>query len=212
MWKYKLAPISPDGSATYDEIAATSRISRPLVARTIRATMALNISDETESGWIRHAAISRLLATGEGYYNAIGLQLEDIGPASMRLIKTWEKFGHDAGEPDKSAFSVQDTCSGQSLFTVLAEEPERARGFDSTMKHCVDEKDFSFSDASRAFDWSVIDIPGSRVVDHGGGYGQLSGALAKQTRHLSFTVQDLPHVVEQGLEKLPSEFGDRITF
>ncbi|KFH40615.1 hypothetical protein ACRE_086900 [Hapsidospora chrysogenum ATCC 11550] len=39
-----------------------------------------------------------------------------------------------------------------SLFTVLAEEPERARRFDSAMKHCVDDKDFSFPDASRAFD------------------------------------------------------------
>jgi ubiquinone/menaquinone biosynthesis C-methylase UbiE len=211
VWEYKLASsIPPDGSATYDEIAAASRLSRPLVARTIRAAMTLNIFDETEPGRIRHTAISRLLATEDGYYDAVGLQLEDIGPASMRLIEAWEKFGHDAGEPDQSAFSLHN--SGRSLFTVLAEEPERARRFDSAMKYCVEDKDFSFSDASRAFDWSVLDRPGSRVVDLGGGYGQISEALAKQTRHLSFTVQDLPHVVEQGREKLPSEFEDRITF
>ena len=172
--------------------------------------MTLNVFDESETGQVRHTAISRLLATNEGYYNTIGLQVEDIGPASLKLIEAWEKFGDDAGEPDQSAFSL---CNGgRSLFTVLAEEPERARRFDSAMKYCVEDKDFSFFDIVKAFDWSKLDTLGSRLVDLGGGYGQISQALAKHTQNLAFEIQDLPHVVEQGRKALPSEFHERISF
>ena len=172
--------------------------------------MTLNIFDELEPGQVRHTAISRLLAENEGYNNAVGLQVEDIGPASLRLIEAWEKFGDDAGEPDQSAFSLNN--GGRSLFTVLAEEPERAYRFDSAMKYCVEDKDFNFFDIVKAFDWSTLDRPGSRLVDLGGGYGQISQALAKHTQELAFTVQDLPHVIEQGRQKLPSDFGHRISF
>lgn len=172
--------------------------------------MPLNIFDELEPGRVRHTAISRLLAENEGYYNAIGLQIEDIGPASLKLIEAWERFGDDVGEPDQSAFSLQN--GGRSLFTVLAQEPDRARRFDSAMKYCVEDKDFSFFDIIKAFDWSKLDRPGARVVDLGGGYGQISQALAKHTHDLAFIVQDLPHVVEQGREKLPTNLSERISF
>jgi ubiquinone/menaquinone biosynthesis C-methylase UbiE len=172
--------------------------------------MTLNIFDESEPGQVRHTAISRLLATNEGYYNTIGLQIEDLGPASLKLIEAWEKFGDDTGEPDQSAFNLYN--GGRSLFTVLAEEPERAHRFDSAMKFCVEDKDFNFFDIVKALDWSTLDKPGSWVIDLGGGYGQISQALAKHTQKLSFTVQDLPHVVEQGRRELPSEFNERISF
>ena len=172
--------------------------------------MTLNIFDELEPGQVRHTAISRLLAANEGYYNTVGLQVEDIGPASLKLIEAWEKFGDDAAEPDQSAFSLYN--SGRSLFTVLAEAPERARRFDSAMKYCVEDKDFSFFDIVKAFDWTTLDKPGLRLIDLGGGYGQLSQALSKHTQYLAFTVQDLPHVVEQGWKELPSEYGKRICF
>ncbi|KAH0524391.1 hypothetical protein TsFJ059_006914 [Trichoderma semiorbis] len=211
IWRYRLASAVPlDGTATYDEISATSGLGRSLVTRTIRSAMTLNIFDEPEPGHICHTAISRLLAADDGYYSAIGLQLEDIGPASLKLIEAWQKFGDDAGEPDQSAFSLQN--GGRSLFKVLAEEPERANRFDGAMKYCVEDKDFNFFDIINGFDWSTLDRPGARLVDLGGGYGQISQALAKKTQNLSFTIHDLPHVVEKGRKLLPAEFSERISF
>jgi ubiquinone/menaquinone biosynthesis C-methylase UbiE len=170
----------------------------------------LNIFDEQNPGQIRHTAISKLLAMDEGYYEAIGLQVQDLGPASLKLLEAWEKFGDNAGDPDQSAFSLSN--GGRSLFTVLAEEPERAHRFDSAMKYFVEDKDFNFFDIARAFDWSTLDKAGARLIDVGGGYGQISQAVAKHTQKLAFTVQDLPHVVEQARKKLPSEFEQRICF
>ncbi|KAK2760703.1 hypothetical protein FQN54_001938 [Arachnomyces sp. PD_36] len=211
IWRYQLAAAVPlDGSATYDEISATSGLSRSRVVRTIRAAIALNIFDEREPGKISHTAISRLLASDEGYFSVIGLQLEDIGPASRRLPEVWEKLGPDAGDPEQSAFSMEN--GGRSLFTVLGEEPERGRRFNLAMKYCVEDKDFNYYDIFNAFDWASIDKPGSQVMDLGGGFGQISQALAKQTQNVSFTIQDLPHVVNEAQRQLPSEFRDRISF
>lgn len=170
----------------------------------------MNIFDESSPGQVCHTAISRLLAENNGYYNSIGLQLEDLGPASSKLIEAWTKFGGDAGEPDQSAFSLYN--GGRPLFTILAESPDRAHRFDSAMKFAVEDKEFNFFHVVKAFDWSTLDKPGSRLVDLGGGYGQVSQALAKHTQHLAFTVQDLSHVVEQGRAALPSEFKGRISF
>jgi hypothetical protein len=199
-----------DGSATYESISAASGLEISLVVRTIRAAMALNIFDESAPGQIRHTAISRLLATNEDYYSAVGLQIEDLGPASMKLIEAWKTFGYDVGEPNQSAFSLQN--GGKSLFTMLSEDPERARRFDLSMKYQIEQRDFSFSDIVDSFDWSVLDHPGSQLFDLGGGYGQNSQVLHKHTQNLTFVVQDLAHVVEQGRQKLPLEFQNRISF
>lgn len=215
IWKFKLASAIPlNGSATYEEISAVSGLSITIVIRAIRGAIGLNIFDvEAEAGRIRHTAISKLLATDEDYYNAIGLHIWDLGPPSAKLISAWEAFGGDAGEPDQSAFSLY--YGGRSLFTVLTEEPERAHRFDSAMKFYTKDRLLGMDDIGSAFDWSILDKPGSsqsRLIDLGGGYGQMAQLLAKRTTHLVFIVQDLAHVVEQGEKLLPQEFKERISF
>ncbi|KAF7512752.1 hypothetical protein GJ744_000319 [Endocarpon pusillum] len=99
IWRYKLLSAVPlDGSASYEEIAATSGLYKPLVFRAIRAAIGNNIFDEDDSGRVRHMAISRLLATDQGFYDAIGLEIEDFGSASTKVIEAWETYGQDTGE------------------------------------------------------------------------------------------------------------------
>ncbi|KAL9051499.1 MAG: hypothetical protein Q9162_005972 [Coniocarpon cinnabarinum] len=211
IWQYKLASAIPlDGDATYDHIAAVSGLSRSLVVRTIRAAVPLNVFNAPAADKVCHTAISRLLAVDEGYYSAIGLQVEDIGPTSIRLIQAWEQFGGDAGEPDQSAFSLSNR--GRSLFTVLSEEPERATRFNLSMKYHVEDKAFDSFHIVKAFDWESLDHPGSRVIDLGGGHGHISHTMAEHTKNLQFVVQDLPHVIEEGRKNQPPELRARVSF
>ncbi|KAJ6784555.1 hypothetical protein PWT90_10066 [Aphanocladium album] len=216
IWRYQLAAAVPlHGSATYEEMAAASGLAASVVARAIRAAIPLRIFAERVPGQISHTALSRLLATDEGYASVIGLQLEDIAPASRRLLEIWNELGTDAGDPDQSAFSVDN--GGRSLFQVLSEEPARARRFNLAMKYCVEDKDFSFNHVFAAFDWaSLDDRPGGGdanvVVDLGGGMGQLSQDLASKTHNLRFTVQDLAHVVEEGRAKVLPTLRERVSF
>lgn len=149
------------------------------------------------------------MATNEGYYQDLGLQFEDLGPASQKLIESWEKFGDD-GEPNRSAFSL--TNNGKSLYDVLGEDPERAYRFGTAMQYQTTDKQWKLFDIFKAFDWSTLDKPGSRLIDLGGGHGSISQTLAQHTQHMTFTVQDLPHVVEGGRQSLPAELSNRISF
>ncbi|ERF77162.1 hypothetical protein EPUS_08466 [Endocarpon pusillum Z07020] len=192
IWRYKLASAVPlDGSASYEEIAATSGLYKPLVFRAIRAAIANNIFDEDDSGRVRHTAISRLLATHQGFYDGVGLQIEDLGPASTKVIEAWETL-----------------CSPYWRRPA----PERARRFDSAMHFLTADESWNFRHMLNAFDWSTLDTPGARIVDIGGGNGQVSQLLAQHTKHLTFTVQDLPHVVAEAPGQLPDEFKSRILF
>jgi hypothetical protein len=63
-----------------------------------------------------------------------------------------------------------------------------------------------------AFDWQPLDKPGASLVDVGGNHGKVSQSIAKHTKYLSFGVQDLLLVVEQGKSLLPVQFHGRIKF
>ncbi|KAL9106114.1 MAG: hypothetical protein Q9227_008814 [Pyrenula ochraceoflavens] len=212
IYYYKLASAVPvDGSASYEEIAATSGLDKSLVFRTLRYAMSNNMFDEDESGRVRHTAISRMLATNQTFYDGIGLGIDEIGPSSTQVIAAWEKYGQTTGEPTHSAFSLYNG-SDKSMFAILEATPERARRFGSAMRFYTSEGSWDMRQVLAAFDWSTLDKPGSRIIDCGGGNGQLSQLLAQETKYLSFTVQDLPNVVADGLKQLPKELKERINF
>lgn len=211
IWQFKLASTIPvNGSATYDDISTRSGLDRSIVARIVRAAIPLNIFDERTPGHVSHTAISKLLAENDLYYQTIGLQLMDLGPASSKLIEVWETYGDGMGEPNECAFSLHN--GGRSLFTVLAEEPARAHRFDAAMRFSIQDQDPDFNEVLTAFDWQSLDKPGARLVDVGGSHGQVSQTIAEHTTHLNFVVQDLPRVIENGSVSLPPEYKGRIEF
>lgn len=185
-------------------------MNRSAVVRTIRAAIPLNIFDELGPGRVRHTALSRYIAEDEGFNNVIGLQVHDLGPASTKLIESWGPSGDDSGEPDDSAFSLWN--GGRPLFKMMSDEPQLARRFNLAMKYSVEDRNFNLADVAHAFDWQTMDRPGARLIDLGGGYGQVSQSLTQHTQHLKFTVQDLPHVIEEGRQKLSPELQSRISF
>ncbi len=69
--------------------------------------MGTNIFDEDlETKRVRHTAASRKLVTNQGLYDAVGLELEDIAPASSKLLDVWDQYGQDSGEHIESAFCL----------------------------------------------------------------------------------------------------------
>lgn len=212
IYHYGLAQAVPtEGTASYDEIAEKSGLIKPLLFRILRCAMSNGIFDEDDNGRVRHTAASRAIATNEGFRALLGLELVELGPASTKQIQTWEKYGQDVGEPTQSAFSMYNETD-QSLYGVLAADPERAKRFDAAMRFSTKDESWDLRHMLRAFDWASLDKPGNRLVDIGGGYGHFSQFIAKETTDLAFTVQDLPHVVGPAPEQLPEEFKGRIEF
>ncbi|KAF2877121.1 O-methyltransferase-domain-containing protein [Massariosphaeria phaeospora] len=201
IYHYNLAKAVPlEGTASYAEISGSSGLHEDLCRRFIRCAMGSNLFDEDPAtGRVRHTASSRKLATDSQLHDSVGLQLEDIAPAALRLPKVWNRHGHDVGEQSRTAFSMENQ-SDLPTFGIYAAEPERGRRFGSAMGHYTKGDSWDLRHILTAFDWTApeLDYPGATIVDIGGGHGQISYFLAQHTKHVRFVVQDLPEVVEVG--------------
>lgn len=213
VYHYGLAKAVPlDGSASYAEIATASGLQESLCRRFIRLAMGKHVFKEDPSTKrVRHTAASRRMVTVPGFNDLIGLQLEDIGPASSKLIEAWDKYGQDSGEPNESAFCMYNQ-NDKSAFAVLARQPERGRRFGRAMHFFTEGANWDVSHVLAAFDWQSLDKPGAVVVDVGGGHGQVSQYLARRSNHIQFVVQDLPHVSSESPAHLPDDLMSRIRF
>ncbi|KAI1178436.1 O-methyltransferase-domain-containing protein [Nemania sp. FL0916] len=213
VYHYKLANAVPlNGSASYAEIAAASGLKEDLCRRFIRLAMGNRVfTEDPETKLVKHTASSRRLVTDPGFYDAVGLEIDDLGPASSKLIDVWEKNNQDATEPDKTAFSMFNETE-QPIFAFLTSHPERGRRFGGAMRYFTKGESWDLRHMLASFDWASLDQPGKVVVDIGGGNGQISQYLARHTKNIHYTVQDLPYVVSEAPALLPSEFKDRIDF
>ncbi|XXH01794.1 General amino acid permease [Hypoxylon texense] len=213
VYHYKLASAVPlDGTASYAEIATASGLKEDLCRRFIRLAMGSHIfTEDSETQRVRHTASSRLLATDQGFSDAVGLEIDDLGPASSKVIDVWEKHQQDVAEPNHSAFSMFNETD-KPIFAFLANQPERARRFGGAMRYFTRGATWDLRHMLTSFDWPSIDHPGAQVVDIGGGNGQISQYLARHTKHVHYVVQDLAHVVSQAPSQLPGDLKDRVEF
>ncbi|KAL8831167.1 MAG: hypothetical protein Q9191_001009 [Dirinaria sp. TL-2023a] len=213
VYHYKLANAVPlDGTASYAEISAASGLKESFCQRFIRLAMGTNVFDEDpETKRVRHTAASRQLATDLGLCDAVGLELEDIAPASAKLIDVWNKYGQDSSEPTEAAFSLYNETD-KTVFAVLASQPERGRRFGGAMRFFTKGDSWNLRHMLASFDWPSVDKPGDVVVDIGGGNGQISQYLARHTSNTRFIIQDLPHVVSEAPAQLPDDLKSRIDF
>ncbi|KAI0433455.1 O-methyltransferase-domain-containing protein [Xylaria sp. FL1042] len=213
VYRYKLANAVPlDGTASYAEIAKVSGLKEDLCRRFLRLAMGSHIfAEESGTQRVRHTASSRLLATNQSFSDAVGLEIDDLGPASSKVIDVWEKHKQDTAEPNQSAFCMFNETD-KSIFAFLASQPERARRFGGAMAYFTKGETWDLRHMLKAFDWSSIDHPGAQVVDIGGGNGQISKYLARRTKHVHYIVQDLAHVVSHAPSQLPEDLKDRVEF
>lgn len=212
IYHYQIAKAIPiNSSASYDEIASTTGLSESLVFRFIRAAMSHNIFDqESSTGRVYHTSLSRLLACDDGFVDSIGLQVDDLGPASIAYIDALQRWGVHDREPNQTAFALHNRTN-EHLFDFLSQHPERARRFASAMQWFTADESWDLRLILRAYDWSSLDRPGTHVVDIGGSNGHVSMYLARNTSNMRFTVQDLPHVVATAEKALHSDFKGRVT-
>jgi ubiquinone/menaquinone biosynthesis C-methylase UbiE len=213
VYHYKLANAVPlDGTASYAEIAEVSGLQEALCRRFIRLAIGSHVfTEDLETQRVRHTASSRLLATDQSFSDAVGLEIDDLGPASSKLIDAWEKHGQDVAEPNQTAICMYNETE-KPIFAFLASQPERVRRFGGAMRHFTKGDSWDLRHMLASFDWPSIDQPGAQVVDIGGGNGQISQYLARHTTHVHYIVQDLAHVVSQAPSQLPDDLKDRVEF
>lgn len=221
VYKYKVANHVPlEGSASYESLATATGLSVQLLQRFLRHCMGNFIFAQTPEGRVRHTAFSRRLATDPDFADALGMALEEVGPATGFVLEAIQRFG-ESGEQNETGFAMLNQAVAQkdgtlgpllSIFGVLGQNPERGRRFGTAMRFYSKGATQALEYLLNGFDWASLDKPGSVLVDVGGGIGSVSQFLARHTQNLRFVVQDSADTVQNGEKSLPADMKDRVQY
>ena len=221
IYKYKIASFVPhEESCSYASLATATGLTEQLLQRFLRHCMGNHIFAQTPDGQVRHTAFSRRLVTDSEFADGIGLQLDEVGPASTFTLDALRRFG-ESGEHRDAGFALLNQARNQEagiikplqpIFDILAQNPERAHRFGVAMRYFTKGSSQDLRHLLAGFDWTSVDKPDSVLVDVGGGHGTVSQYLAQHTEKLRFVVQDSAETVRTAKKLLPVEFQGRIQF
>ncbi|KAL1606537.1 hypothetical protein SLS60_003942 [Paraconiothyrium brasiliense] len=204
--------IPPSGSISYDELVVSYNtetgtcVEEDPLRRIIRYAITRGIFREVKPDRVAHSELS-LLLRGPGLFDLLGVSLQDLLPAVLRLPDALNS-PRQSIEPNETAFNLAHGTD-LPLYRFLQQHPERAKRFGRAMSrgHHVDDQYLL-----EAFPWAEYDRPGMRVVDVGGGHGNAAVFLASSTKHIHLTVQDLGHIVAAGKAMLPQGLQGSVDF
>ena len=199
-----------NGTISYNEIAQKIKMNELVLKRIFRYAIAINYFKEPEPDCVAHSAASRHLAENAGAFDALGLKMEELVPASLKALEALQKWP-EATEPTQTGYNIAHGTN-TSFYRTLAQHPERARRFGNGMRYFTENYSCDLIHLIGAFPWKEHDKPNFTVVDVGGGQGGVSTRLASNTMHMRFIVQDLEGTVKVGREVLAPEFKDRVEF
>ena len=168
-----------DGPRTSEDLAAATRTHAPSLRRLLRALTTIGVCDELEEGSFAITPMGSLLGTG---------------PGSLRSWAIWTG-GHlwDAWgrllESVSTGRSVRKSVTGFEGFDRLEIDEESASVFNEAMAELTR---LTADEVAHVVNLSGV----KRVVDVGGGHGELLLAILKVYREVSGIIFDLPHAME----------------
>jgi hypothetical protein len=183
-----IADLLASGPRPAAELAAISNTDAPSLYRLLRTLSSLGVFREQEN--------QRFQLT------PLGATLRADTPGSVRnwvLINgtiAWRSFG-------ELLYSVRtgrtgfERAYGMPIFEYLAQHPQEAALFSQTM---IEFHGPEAAAVAAAYDFSSI----HKLVDVGGGYGNLLEALLDTNERLTGTLFELPHVANAAAERLTS--------
>ena len=177
------------GQTTDAELAAASGAKEDGIHRLMRLLVAMDVFAGDSTGY-RNTDVSRALLDRPGSQRDMCLLYgEDFYTA----------WGH-AAEAISTVSSGFELAYGKPVYAYFTADPTAAERFQGAMR-----AGNLFFDAVPG----VFDFAGKRVVDLGGGSGQLLGAILAATQDARGVLLDLPNVVAAATSRL-SEFADRL--
>lgn len=216
MYEYELPskiPLEPShATVSSNEIAQASGMPQGICRRVLVHAMENGIFVDAGNGQVGHSSLSRLLATDPGAFQTVGMLLNELSPATLRIPDAIKKYG-TSSEPNETAYNMVNDTS-LPIYSFLEARPTRRSRFGMTMGFFSREQGFNLQHLINGFPWESIDRSDAIVVDIGGGAGFVCHKLAEATQRMKLVVQDLPIPVKLGREQLPAaaKWRDRVQF
>jgi len=191
-----LPDLITEGRRTADDLAAATHTHAPSLHRLLRALVTLDICRERADGTFELTPMGELLRTDA-----------DGSVRSWTIYwgrEVWPEWAHllDSVTTGRSA---RELVSGKAHFDPLRDDPARAAIFNSAM---AENTRLTTRSLVSGYDFSAT----SRIVDVGGGYGELLAAVLTANPTVEGVLFDLPHAIEKAVPYL-EKFGvaDRCT-
>ena len=224
--------VPPGGDISFEDLATLIGIDKQPLMRVLRYGFTNWLFTETRPGFVGHTAATRAMHDNQGTRDAVGFGTREGLRSSFSVIDALEKYGASQ-EPIESVRAYPCACSAgpsnvtdnenqgwglanhatQPFYTELAlRHPKRsavvARALESyssgaPLDPLLDAYDFSLGNQT------------TKVVDVGGGHGQVSMAIAKRHTSIYCVVQDLPEAIKAATAKrdqLPEDSKHRVQY
>ena len=173
----RIADLLKDGARSSDDLADASGAHGPSLYRILRLLASEGVFTETGDG---HFALTALAEPLLG-----DLRARALFEAEACVWQAWGGLLHSV----RTGEANFDHVHGKPFFRYLGEHPATAAKFDDLMA----AQTTGWADAViEAYDFSDI----GTLVDVGGGYGALLGAILAAHPAMEGVLCDLPHVVE----------------
>lgn len=185
------------GPRTARELAGSSGAHEPSLQKLLRALAAIGLCEADGEGAFRLTAAGALLQS-----NTDG----SLGPWALwwgrSLWQAWGGLLHSV----RTGESARERIIGSPSFDHLADSPENAAVFYRAM---VGLSSLSFSAIAAAYDFGRF----CRIVDVGGGYGELLAGILRANPGACGVLFDLPHAMDGAREHLAAAgVGERCDF
>lgn len=197
--KLGIPDLLANGPRTSEELAEAAGMAAhpPSLHRLLRALTTLEVVREREDGAFE------LLPMGE--------PLRADSPVSLRSWTLyiggyqWQTWGQLL-ESVQTGESARTRLLGTEGFEHLERDPQMAAAFNQAM---VENTRLIRSAVVQAYDFSGM----RRIVDVGGGYGELLGAILKANPQAQGVLFDMPHAIDEGRRHLEEAgLADRCAF
>ncbi|WP_433298538.1 methyltransferase [Pseudonocardia sp. CA-142604] len=169
------------GRCTADDLAAATNTHAPSLHRLLRALVTLDICRENADGTFELTPMGELLRTDA-----------DGTVRSWTIYwgrEVWPEWAHLL-ESVTTGRSARELVSGSAHFDPLRDDPARAAIFNSAM---AENTRLATRSIVTGYDFSAT----SRIVDVGGGYGELLAAVLTANPSVEGVLFDLPHAIEK---------------
>ncbi|KAF3025037.1 hypothetical protein E8E14_014355 [Neopestalotiopsis sp. 37M] len=194
--------------ASFAQIAESSGLLENDVSQIIRRAALQGIFAEIRPGIVAHTAPSRLLAEDSVFRDWVAWNVQDLWPATSRTVAAMAKYPKSE-EPNETGFALFNETD-KPVYEFFSDHPEKARRFANVMRALSNRSDLALTHTVTGYDWRALGY--GTVVDVGGSEGDMSIAIANVFPDLSFVVQDLAPVVENGKKHLPNGLAGRVRF
>lgn len=148
------AKVPVHGEKSFAEIAEAIGVDEDRTRRVLGLAMMNGLFKEARPGFVSHTGVSALLAQNTMSVKAVvGHVIDDIYPASCKLVDTMEKYPAPKNRLIETPFAMAYQ-TGEPFFDYMKKHPHRINRFHEAMRAINNSGPYSGETLAQGYDWS----------------------------------------------------------